>query len=212
VASSSHDEALVRRFAACRDRGDVAGAKRVWEELVVNNADRVRGIAATWPKAKLSPDEREDAASRALVKLWRNMVETFHGTTAGEFYAALYRCTEFACLDVHRAGAKAQARDRSLDAEGSDEGLDGYGRWTGDAARADAERAQEMADAAEFVGWALPRMANERARVVVERTLAGVPVSEIMAELRTSDQNVHQLRSRGMKELRELWGEFHHAA
>ena len=113
---SGHDELLLRRFVACRDAGDAAGAQRWWRELVELNFDRVRSMVDLWGRGgRLSSDEREEATQLALVKLWRNMVHSFHGRTMGEWVNATRSLVEFACLDVQRKHAKRSGREASLD-------------------------------------------------------------------------------------------------
>ncbi len=47
-------------------------------------------------------------------------------------------------------------------------------------------------------------MRDERQRVVVERTLDGVPAAEIAGELGVGMDNLYQLRSRGLRDLATL--------
>ena len=77
--------------------------------------------------------------------------------------------------------------------------------WRGDElAQQRHRRDEEQAEAAGFVAWALPQMGNERRRLVVERTLDGVPAEDIADELGVSMDNLYALRSRGLKDLRAL--------
>jgi RNA polymerase sigma factor (sigma-70 family) len=199
----------LRRFVACRDTGDAAGAHRAWAELVTANLDRVRGMVALWGRGgRLSADEQEDAVQLAMVKLWRNMVETFEGTSMGEWVNAARTCTTYACLDVQRAAAIRSAREAPLEDRGGDEEEDRPAWRLAEAARREQRRERERAEAREFVAWALPQLADERRRLVLERTLDGVPAEEIAAELGVEMGNLYQLRSRGLKDLarlRERW-------
>jgi hypothetical protein len=103
---SGHDELLLRRFVACRDTGDAAGAQRWWRELVELNFDRVRSMVDLWGRGgRLSADEREEATQLALVKLWHNMVHSFHGRTMGEWVNATALARR-----VRVPGRPAQAR------------------------------------------------------------------------------------------------------
>lgn len=208
---ASQDEALLRRFVACRDAGDAAGARRWWEELVTLEYDRVAGMVAAWRGGReLRPDEREDATQAALLKLWQNMVKTFAGTTMGEWVNATRACVDFACRDVQRRAARDSRRLKSLDepasAFGHDEGdvRDAYD-WALEAeGRRREQRARDARAAEDFVTWALPQIANGRRRLVVQRTLEGVPAEEIRRELDVSRDNLYQLRSRGLKDLAKL--------
>jgi RNA polymerase sigma factor (sigma-70 family) len=208
---ASQDEALLRRFVACREAGDAGGARRWWEELVTLNYDRVAGMVAVWRGGReLRPDERDEATQRALLKLWRNMVETFTGTTMGEWVNATRTCVDFACRDVQRRAARETRRLKSLDEPASARGHDGDDDrgaydWALEAERRRREqREREARDAADFVTWALPRIADERRRLVLQRTLEGVPAEEIRHELEVTRDNLYQLRSRGLKDLAKL--------
>ena len=199
------DEELLRRFVACRDDGDAAGALHWWTELVEANFDRVRGmVELRAPRYGLSAAERDEAAQRALVKLWRRMVRTFQGATMGEWVNATKTLVDVVCKDVQRAGARRTARETSFDAVPADaEGANPD--WRGDElAHHRHRRDEERGDAAAFVAWALPQLRNERRRLVIERTLDGVPAEAIADELGVSMVNLYALRSRGLKDMRAL--------
>jgi DNA-directed RNA polymerase specialized sigma24 family protein len=207
---ASQEEALLRRFVAARDAGDVAGARRWWEELVTLEYDRVAGMVAAWRGGReLRPDERDEATQVALLKLWRNMIRTFTGTTMGEWVNATLACVDFACRDVQRRAARQSARLKSLDqpasASGGDDDVRGaYDRALEAEGRRRDQRAREARDAEEFVTWALPQVADERRRLVLRMTLEGVPAEDIRRELDVSRDNLYQLRSRGLKDLAKL--------
>jgi RNA polymerase sigma factor (sigma-70 family) len=206
---ASHDEQVLRRFVACRDAGDGDGALRCWGELVERNYDRVRAMVDLWGRGgRLSPQERDDATQRALVKLWRNMVHTFEGTSMGEWVNATRSLVDFACRDVQRAGAVRSRRETSLDRQrvGDEGDLTGaHDSRLAKLAHEQHRREGERGEAASFVVWALPRIADERRRRVLERTLDGSPAEELAAELGVSIANLYQLRSRGLKDLARLW-------
>jgi RNA polymerase sigma factor (sigma-70 family) len=193
---AKHDEERLRRFVACRDAGDVAGAHREWEALVESNFDRIAGFVTLQARGRLSPQERDDAVQRAIVKVWRNMVSTFAGTSVGEWVNAVRTCAGFAVVDVQREAARRSSREIALD-EAQE-----Y-QWS-DVAHQEHRRGGERADARDFVAWSLPQMHNDRQRVVIERSLDGVPAEEIAAELAVSLPNLYQLRSRGLKDLAKL--------
>jgi DNA-directed RNA polymerase specialized sigma24 family protein len=205
---SSHDELLLRRFVACRDTGDAAGAQRWWRELVELNFDRVRSMVDVWGRGgRLSADERDEATQLALVKLWRNMVHSFHGGTMGEWVNATRSLVDYACLDVQRKHARRSGREASLDEQrAGDEGdvSSVFDKQLGDLARERQRRGDERSEARDFVDWALPRIKNERRRVVLERTLDGAPADVIAAELDVEMANLYQLRRRGLDDLGEL--------
>ena len=187
---------MLARFVAARDSGDRPAAVAAWEELLALNVDRVRAMVALWGSGgRLSPDEREDAVQRALVKLWRNMVSTFAGGSMGEWVNAVRACVNFACTDVQREAASRSGRSAPLE-EGDS------------VAEASFARGEEKAEAAEFVAWALPRVEDERRRLVLARTLDGAPAAAVAAELGIEMGNLYQLRSRGMRDLARLHREW----
>jgi DNA-directed RNA polymerase specialized sigma24 family protein len=172
-ALGDRSEAVLARFVAARDAGDRPAAVAAWEELLALNVDRVRAMVALWGgSGRLSADEREDAVQRALVKLWRNMVSTFAGGSMGEWVNAVRTCVNFASTDVQREAAQRTSRAAPLE--------------DGDSVAEESfARNQEKAEAAEFVAWALPRVEDERRRLVLARTLDGAPAAAI--DLRTGD-------------------------
>ena len=199
------NEELLRRFVACREKGDGDGALRWWHGLVTGNFDRVREMVDLRAgRYGLSPDEREEAVQLALVKLWRNMIASFRGTSFGEWVNATRQLVEFACMDVQRQAARRSERETSLDAQADDPDDDGID-WIGAAlSRRRHARDEEVADAAAFVAWALGRISDDRRRLVLERTLDGVPAEDIAAELDVSMDNLYAIRSRAVKDLRRL--------
>jgi RNA polymerase sigma factor (sigma-70 family) len=204
---SARDEENLSRFVACRDAGDAAGARASWERLLEDNFDRIRAMVDAWGWDKLSADEREEAVSRAGVRLWRNMISTFEGTSMGEWVNATRRCVAYACADVQRAAARRSGVEVSLERPaGATEG-DGASahEWRlGQLAEQERRREEERAEARDLVASALSRMADARQRLVLERTIDGVPGQEIAAELGVSMPNLYQLRSRGQRELARL--------
>lgn len=205
------DEENLRRFVACRDAGDLEGARKWWGRLLEDNFDRIAGMVATWGWDRLiSDDEREEAVSRAAVRLWKNMISTFRGTSMGEWVNATRQCVAYACTDVQRAAARRRGAEISLDrpvAGGEGEGASGHDLDLGRLAQAEHRREEERADARDLVARGLSRMAEPRRRLVVERTRDGVPAQEIAAELGVSMANLYQLRTRGLKDLARLMRE-----
>src|SRR4051794_15533748 len=199
------DEELLRKFVECRDRADFDGARHWWGKLVHENFDRVRGMVdARAHRYGLSPDEREEAVSLALVKLWRNMVRTFRGTTMGEFVNSTKQLVEFACLQVQRDAARRTEHETTLDMRGDEPA------WKDDElAQQQHARDEERGDASDFVAWALPQLTNERRRRAVEDMLDGVPAEDTAAELRVEMPNLYQLRTRGLKDLAKLRGQWY---
>jgi RNA polymerase sigma factor (sigma-70 family) len=193
---AKHDEERLRRFVASRDAGELETARAHWEALLEANFDRVVALVSLQARGRLNRHERDEAVERAIVKIWRNMVSTFDGSSMGEWVNAVKACAGFAVADVQREAARRSKHQSPLDE------AEEY-RW---ASRSHEEhrREDERADAREFVAWGLPQLKDARRRLVLERSLDGVPAEEIAAELEVSLPNLYQLRSRGLKELAKL--------
>src|SRR3712207_2169981 len=120
------DHLLLRRYAVARDRGDTALARELWEQLVVNNFDRVRQIVKAFrfsPGGRGLPEhEWGSAASEAYLRVVA-MGAGFHGREAGQFYAALFQCVQNSCKDYGRKELRHQKRvagsiDQTFDPDG----------------------------------------------------------------------------------------------
>jgi len=191
------DDEHLRRFLACRDAGDEAGARAAWEALLTAEWPRIKGIVDV-QEALFTRDERDEALSIAAGKLWKGMITSFRGTSKGEWVNAVRRCVWFAAQQVQRDAAKRKAREEL--GLGDDEGAG----WRYDK----FAREQEKAAATDFVAWAVPQIPDERQRHVVRQTLEGASSDEIMAELGISRDNLYKLRQRGheaLAKLKEQW-------
>jgi RNA polymerase sigma factor (sigma-70 family) len=206
------DDALVRMFAKARERGDRERAAEIWAQIVHKHADRVIAMVSAWryPGSgdRVQPGDRDEAISRAFWKVGRKMIDTFEGDTAPELRAAIRRAVDFACRDTVRHVATYDKHHAgSLDepvAGGSTAGR--YDAVLADSGGfEDLERSDERAEVADRVARALAQL-PERNRQVLQMTLDQRSVPEIATALDTSEQNVHQLRSRGLKKLKEVLG------
>src|SRR4051794_7355911 len=99
------DHVLLRRYADARDSGDLELAGRLWEQLAVNNFDRVQQIVKAFRFSAGGPalpePERGSAATEAYLRVVA-MGANFRGREIGQFYAALVKCVENACRDYGR--------------------------------------------------------------------------------------------------------------
>jgi hypothetical protein len=191
------DDEHLRRFLACRDAGDEAGARAAWEALLTAEWPRIRGFVAV-QEVLFDASEREEALARAAIKLWKDMITTFRGTTKGEWVNAARTCVWFAAHDVQRDAARLRTR------EGIGLDDDAAAAWRHDR----FAREQEKAAATDFVAWAVPQILDERQRHVVRRSLEGAATDELMAELGVSRDNLYKLRQRGheaLAKLKEQW-------
>ena len=200
------DEELLRRFVACRDAGDGEGALRCWIALINANQDRIRAMVdLRASRYRLSATEREDAVQLALVNLWKNMVRTFKGSTMGEWVLSTRQLVDFACRQVQRDAAKRSGRQTSLDA-GTGDAEEANPDWKLDELSWQKHRRDEQrGEASDFVAWALPQVTDERQRIVLERTLDGVPAEDIAQELDVTVAYLYKIRERAVKSIGRLW-------
>lgn len=195
--------------------GDEATARRRWEELLTANFDRVRGMVALQSRGHLSHDEQQEALQRALIKLANNMIETFRGTSMGEWVESTRTLVKFACMDTQRRAAAISRHERSLEQPGGEDGE--AGRWDADVYAAIEEQRREQESAAHdmehvrdgqaFLDWAVPKLTQKR-RAVIELDREEVPVEEIQERLGVSRDVVYASRSRALKDLAKLRDEY----
>jgi len=212
---SRHDEHKLRQFLAARRAGDAAGARWWWDELVRDNFDRVRGMVILQSRGHLSPTEQDEALQRALIKLTNNMIQTFNGTSMGEWVNSAKKLVFGACVDTQRREQAASKRHTAFDATDAE----GYetGRLERDVFKALEKRRQEAehadesaeldADARGFLDWAVPKLSPKR-RAVMELDRENVPCEEIQERLGVSRDVVYASRSRALKDLAKLREEY----
>jgi hypothetical protein len=196
------DEHL-RRFLAARSAGDAAGMRRWWEALVIDFHDRMDGLIYATHKGRLDDDEHILAMQLALTKFSRRLAETFRGTSVGELVNATKTLCFGVCIDVQRSSIRARKHETdSLDAgwNGPDSGMSG---WESEESRKRYDDAESAADARDFIAWAMPQI-HDTYRPVLELTLYGATVPEIMEELGISKDNTYQRRRRAMQDLAKL--------
>jgi RNA polymerase sigma factor (sigma-70 family) len=184
-----HDAALLQRFLLARRRRDEATARAAWSELVELNFDRVVTLVRLESRGRLSAEERDDAVQRALITMLTRFMDTFRGTSMGEWVAATRTLVHFACVDTQRRAAAVSGRTEEL----SD--------------HAEQEVAEEHDPLLErggaFLDWALPQLAVRR-REVIELDLEDLTTDEIAARLGVSRDVVYAARSRALKDLAKL--------
>lgn len=194
------------RFLLARRAGDAAEMRRWWEELVIDFRDRMDGLVAVTHKGRLDDFEHEDAVQAAMVRFSAKLMGSFEGRSMGELVNATKKLCWFACVDVQAAAAKRNRSLVSLD-DGDPDDDRPSPTWEADAAREAFNDDEAKRDLEAFLAWALPQLIASR-RAVVERTFAGVPLTEICKELALSPDNAYQLRSRGLKDLAKLHTEY----
>ena len=205
----------LRQFLAARRAGDEAGARRWWDELVRDNFDRVRGMVILQSRGRLSPTEQDEALQRALIKLTNNMIQTFNGTSMGEWVNSTKKLVFGCCVDTQRREQVVSKRHAPLNAT-DDEGHE-TGRLDRDVFTALEKRRQEAEDAEEsaeldeyargFLSWAVPKLSPKR-RAVIELDRENVPCEEIQDLLGVSRDVVYASRSRALRDLAQLREEY----
>ena len=210
-----HDAHNLRRFLAARHAGDEALARRWWDELVRDNFDRVRGMVILRSRGHLSAVEQDEALQRALIKLSNNMINTFNGTSMGEWVNATKTLVFGACVDTQRRAKAASGHRAPLDATddaGEETGqLDRNAYKALERRRLEQEAADKDADdddrARAFLDWAVPRLSPKR-RAVIELDREDVPCEQIQQRLGVSRDVVYASRSRALKDLAKLREEY----
>lgn len=197
----------LRAFCDARDAGDTAGMARLWPAVLEDLVPRVDAILGRQARGVLRDEhEVQDARSQVLERLALNVRGTFRGTSMGELVNTTKQLAWYVCHDVQRDAAERRRREgRRLQPGWDAEGDDGReaSPWEVGEATERFVREQEQADAHALVHALLPQLEPRRRRVI-ELTLQGASTPEIMAELQTSADNVHQLRSRALKDLAKL--------
>ena len=193
-----------------RDRGDAAAMRLAWEELVIDFADRMDGLVAATHKGRLDDEEHELAVQLALAKFASNLLDHVRAARRSASSSTPRRRWPTACASTSSARpcAAAATRARRWTAAWDADRDDGRPpAWDAEEAGRRHARDEERAEAREFLEWALPQLSEDRRRVL-ELTLQGAEVAEIMRELDISRDNAYQLRSRGLKDLGRLKEQF----
>ncbi len=210
------DHLLLRRYAVARDNGDLDLAGELWEQLAVNNFDRVKQIVKAFrftPGGRGIPEhEWGSAASEAYIRVVA-MGASFRGIETGRFYAAVVTCVQNACRDFGRKELRHERRlagsiDKTFEPDGE------AGPFDAALAAYDAELRERLAEAVEaeagrlvaeqLVGWATAQIQNDNYREVLDMTFQNIPAEEIADQLGISMDNVYARRSRGLKELEKI--------
>jgi RNA polymerase sigma factor (sigma-70 family) len=199
-----HDDEHLRRFLAARTRGDAAEMRRWWDELVIDFYDRMDGLVAVAHRGRLDHDEHELAVQMSMARFSERLISTYEGVSMGELVNACKTLARGICMDVQRAQARGRRGAASLDAGWSADAEDRpTPSWEADEAWHRHEREERSAEVRDFLGWALPQLADDRRRVL-ELSFDGASIPEICAELGISEANAYQRRSRAFKDLTRL--------
>ena len=213
---SQPDHLLLCRYAATRESGDLELARDLWEQLAVNNFDRVQQIVKAfrfYPGGPGIPEhERGSAASEAYMRVVA-MGASFRNSEAGRFYAALVTCVQNACRDFgrkelrhekHTAGSIDTPFEPGGEAGPFDAALAAYDAELRERSTEAVEDEVERLQAEQLVGWGITQISNDNYREVLQMTFQSIAAEEIADQLGISMDNVYARRSRGLKELERI--------
>ena len=211
------DRLLLRRYHAAIARGDQAAALQAWEDLGVNNFDKIKQSVKAFRFSAASGGipqfDQGSAVSEAWIRL-QAMGAAFRKQEVEAYYAALVQCVKNTCLDFGRADLRHQKHSRgSLDERFDPESEAGpwdraMAAWEAERRETARERIEEELDqqhAEGLVAWAIGQINNDNHREVLGLTfIEKLEVKEIAKRLGISEANVYQRRHRGLRELEKI--------
>jgi RNA polymerase sigma factor (sigma-70 family) len=211
------DHVLLSRYCDARARGELELARGLWEQLAVNNFDRVKQIVKAFrfsPGGPRLPDhEWGSAASEAYLRFIA-MGASFRHREIGRFYAALVTCVQNSCKDFGRKELRHDMRaagsiDSTFDPDGEAGPFDGvlavYDQRLRDQVGDALDEEHSRVEAEQLVAWGISQVANGNYREVLEMTwIHKLSADEIADQLGISMENVYARRSRGGKELEKI--------
>jgi DNA-directed RNA polymerase specialized sigma24 family protein len=211
------DRILLRRYHAAVSRGDLAAAAEAWDQLAVNNFDRIKQTVKAFlfsPASRGIPEVDQGSAASAAYLRVRAMGAHFRKQEIEAYYAAIVHTTQNSCMDFGRrdlrhdkrkAGSLDQRFDPDSEVGPYDQAL---ANWEAERRRKAAERiADELHKqrAENFVAWGVSQIKNDNYREVLELTyIDKLDGDEIAERLGISMANVYQRRSRGQRELEKI--------
>src|SRR4051794_33229143 len=214
------DRFLLRRYHAAMARSDMPAAAEAWEQLAVQNFDRIQQTVKLFRFGAGSKGipvvDQGSAASEAFLRV-QAMGAGFRKQEVEAFYAALVQTVKFACQDFGRREFRhtkksAGSLDERFDPESE------VGPHSGALAAWEAARREESAerDLKELeqqreeglILWATSQIKNDKHREVMKLTYDEKPTTaEIAMRLDITKDNAYQRRSRGMRDLKKILDE-----
>lgn len=214
---SEPDRILLRRYHAAMSRGDIAAAGAAWDDLFVNNFDRVNQTIKLFrfsAGGRGIPEHEWGAAASAAFFRVRALGSHFRKQEIEAYYAALVHTVQNSCKDFGRREFRHTKRtagslDDRFDAESE------VGPYDAALAKWEAARRRQGADdvldelhkqwAENFVAWGISQIKNDNYREVLELTyIEKLEADEIAERLGISMDNVYARRSRGVRELGKI--------
>jgi DNA-directed RNA polymerase specialized sigma24 family protein len=211
------DRILLRRYHAAMSRGDRGAAAEAWDQLAVNNFDRIKQTVKLFRFSAGSrgiPDFDHGSAVSAAYLRVRAMGAHFRKQEIEAYYAALIQTVQNSCKDFGRRDFRHTKRSAgSLDERFDPESE--IGPYDHALAAWEAERREHAADAVadelhkqraeNFVAWGIGQIKNDNYREVLELTyIEKLEADEIAERLGISMANLYQRRSRGQRELEKI--------
>lgn len=195
-------ERALRRFVRARGSQDGDAMTAAWEQFVLAELPRIRGLVATFrnaalPGGRIPTNDHDVVVTNVFLRL-RDQLQ-LEGESIGEARACVRHAVSWACLDYVRQHVREdRRRGGSIDAHGER-----------DAASRGPTRTVEPATAAELVPdqalgadvTAALASVDGNKREVVVLSLAGYDADEIATRLGLTRANVYQLRRRGYAQL-----------
>lgn len=211
------DRILLQRYHVAMARGELASAGAAWDQLAVNNFDRIKQTVKVFRFSAggrgLPNDEWGSAASEAYLRV-RAMGAHFRKQEIEAYYAALAHTVQHSCRDFGRKEFRHTKRsggsvDQRFEPESEGGPYDlALASWEAERRR---ESAEDVADelhrqrAENFVAWGISQIKNDNFREVLELTyIEKLEADEIAERLGISMDNVYARRSRGVRELGKI--------
>lgn len=198
------DDELARRYVAARDRGRDADAQRLWEELLALLYERLRNMVHV-THAHLSPLERDEAISRAVLRLESTMRHSIESQFMGGWVNAAKSALKYGALDTVATAAELHRKETALlDAATPTEDGEVEGQLEAQKATEAYDDAQAAFEHRDYLRWAMPQLKGNRRRAVEIILLEGGSHDDVAAELDVTKANAYQLFSRGLRDLQDL--------
>jgi RNA polymerase sigma factor (sigma-70 family) len=205
-ANDTRARVLLRMLHDARRRGDREAAERAWQQIVLAELERVRGIVRCFrdpslPDGRIAESDIDDVVQHVFLRL-HERVDGLRGESVGELRSFMRTAANYACLDhLRRVITDDQRRAGSLDAAAQEPSA--VSRAALDRVVAELAVDNEETEAARaMVHRALAEVDFDK-RAVLVMDQAGYPIEEIQERLELSRDAVYQRRRRGLKQLRE---------
>jgi DNA-directed RNA polymerase specialized sigma24 family protein len=211
------DRILLRRYHAAMARGDLPSAAAAWDQLGVNNFDRIKQTVKAFrfsAGGRGIPDFDQGSAVGAAYLRVRAMGAHFRKQEIEAYYAALIQTVQNSCKDFGRKDFRHTKRtagslDERFDPESETGPFDhALVAWETERRRQSTEAVVDELHkqwAENFVAWGINQIKNENYREVLELTYIDKLEADGIAErLGISMANVYQRRSRGLRDLEKI--------